>query len=95
MRPRSGEDRHEPGLIEQALLEVPEEECAVSHERPAKACAVLLLVHWQRGARERIGRVETVVADEVVHRSSKCVRAALGHDVDVAAKGASEFCLSA
>src|SRR4029450_12711701 len=66
-------NRHETGLIEQALLEVPEEEGSTPHERTAEAAAVLLLVHRQGGARDGIGRIEAVVANEVVERASKRV----------------------
>ncbi len=90
----SREDRDEPGLIEQTLLEVREEERAIARQRTTEAAAVLLLVHRQRGAGERIRRVETVVTDEIVERAPKRVRATLRHDVDVAAERAAELGLA-
>ena len=51
-------------LIEQALLEVREVERAVPENRAAEAAAELLLVHRQRRAGQRVGRIEAVVAQK-------------------------------
>ena len=88
-------DRRQAGLIEQALLGVGEVERAVPRDRPAEAAAELLLRHRQRRARERVRRVEGVVAEEAVGRAAQLVGAAARDHVDVAAERAAEFGLAA
>ncbi len=89
------EDGGQSGLIEQPLLEVREVEGAIRHDRAAEAAAVLLLVHRQRLARERVRGVEGVVTKEAIERAAPGVRSALGDDVDVAAECPAQLCLAA
>ena len=88
-------DRRQSGLIERALLDVPEIECPIRLERAADAGAELRLAHRQLGARQRVLCVQRIVAHVVVDRAAQGVGAALGHDVDVAAERAAELGLRA
>src|SRR4030095_567318 len=88
-------DRGQTRLIEVALFEVREEERAVSHDGSSQARPVLLLVHWELLTRQSVGGVERIVAKVVVHVSLQRVGAALGHHVDVATQGATQFRLAA
>src|SRR5687768_4157705 len=56
----------QPGLIQPPLLGVDEVERAVTRDRAADAAAVLLLVHRQRRARQRVPPVQTLVAEVTV-----------------------------
>ena len=55
-----------PALVQLALLEVGEDRRCGRERRAAEAGAVLRLGQRQLGVRERIGRVEPLVAEEAV-----------------------------
>ena len=89
------EDRYQSRLVEQALLEVGEEERPIALDGAAKARAVLRLTHRQRGPGQRVWRIETIVPHVVVEVAVRGVAAALRDDVDVAAERAAELGLAA
>jgi hypothetical protein len=87
--------RDKARLIEPLLFDVAEIKRAVAHQRPTHAAAILLLVHRQPGARQRVRRVEALVTEVAVAVAVGLVRPALGHDVDVSAKGPTQLGLPA
>src|SRR4051812_45598676 len=86
-----GRDGNDGGVVQTRLLEVREEEGAVASERPAEGSAVLRLCEGVFRRRERVARVEPLVAKESVYASSVVVRARLRDDVDDAARGPPEL----
>ena len=89
------QDRHQPRLVEQALLEVGEEERPIAPDGASEARAVLRLAHRQRRPGQRVRRVETIVPHVIVDVAVRGVAAALRDDVDVAAQRAAELGLAA
>ena len=71
------------------------EERPVATNRTADAGSILFLIHRQLRWRQHIPGVESGVAKVPIDIAVRCVRAALRHDVDVTAQGASELGLSA
>src|SRR5262249_22561153 len=64
-------------------------------DRAAQCCAKLILPERGLAGGEEAPRIEGVIADEFVGGSMKFIAAALGHDVDHAARHATELGLVA
>jgi len=88
-------DRGQARLIEQSLLGVREIERAALRDGAAHARPKLLLRHRQRAPRQRVGRVERIVAERAIGRAAHFVGAAASQHVDIAAQRAAELGLAA
>ena len=88
-------DRDQAGLIEPALLDVREVERPVADDGPPRLPPYCFWLIGSLVPDSALRRVEAVVAEVAVEVAVQRVRAALGHDVDVAAERAAELGLPA
>src|SRR5262249_7271414 len=77
-------DRDQAGLIQDALLDVPEVESPIADDRSPKSCAELPLRNGQLSLGDRIPRIQPLIPEVAVKISVNRVGTALRNDIHVA-----------